>query len=93
MALSSLGVILFSLSGIVIGIFLFLKPALSIELQRRFYTKINWRLKPISLTKEIINTKVMGLFLVLVSISGIGYLLFLFLAYSSNAYDYISLPF
>jgi len=58
--------ILFSFSAIVIGFVLFLNPAFAIEMQRRFYEKINWRIEPISMQKEIRNTKIMGLFLITV---------------------------
>jgi len=54
-----------SLSNIIIGLFLFFRPALAIELQKKFYAKINWRIEPISLKKEIRNTKIMGLFLII----------------------------
>ncbi|MDD5668543.1 MAG: hypothetical protein PHE58_00720 [Candidatus Omnitrophica bacterium] len=61
--------ILFSIVGIVIGLFIFCKPELAIEIQRKFYEKINWRMEPISMKKEIRNTKIMGVFLVVVSIA------------------------
>lgn len=60
--------ILFSFSAIVIGFVLFLNPAFAIEMQRRFYEKINWRIEPISMQKEIRNTKIMGLFLITVGL-------------------------
>jgi hypothetical protein len=56
--------ILFSFIAIVIGFVLFLNPAFTIEIQRRFYEKINWRIEPISMPKEIRNTRIMGLFLI-----------------------------
>ncbi len=45
------------------GLFLFLKPELAIDIQRRFYEKINWRIEPVSMEKELRNTKIMGLLL------------------------------
>ncbi len=48
----------------VSGLFLALKPRQAIELQKKFYTKINWNIEPISLGKEIRNTRLMGLFLI-----------------------------
>ncbi|MFA4992939.1 MAG: hypothetical protein WC571_03120 [Candidatus Omnitrophota bacterium] len=54
---------------------MFLKPAAVMEFQRRFYERINWRIEPISMPKEIRNTKFMGLFLVLVSSLIIIYIL------------------
>jgi len=47
-------------AGLLLASFLFLfcKPALAIELQRRFYAKINWRMEPISMPKEIVLSKI-----------------------------------
>jgi hypothetical protein len=61
--------ILFSIFGIVIGFFLAFNPQLAIELQRRFYAKINWRIEPISMSKEIRNTRLMGGFLIILTIA------------------------
>jgi hypothetical protein len=63
------------LLSIIVGSAMFLKPAAVIEFQRRFYERINWRIEPISMPKEIRNTKFMGLFLVLVSPLAIIYIL------------------
>ncbi len=60
--------ILLSMVSIIIGLFVFFKPELTIEIQKKFYEKINWRIEPISMQKEIRNTKIMGIFLVGVSI-------------------------
>lgn len=54
---------LFSLFGLAIGFFLVTRPALAIELQKKFYAGINWKIEPISMEKEIRNTRLMGLFL------------------------------
>jgi hypothetical protein len=54
-------------SSILIGFFLFLNPYLSIRIQQKFYERINWRIEPISMSKEIRNTKFMGLFLLFLS--------------------------
>jgi hypothetical protein len=59
---------LISVVSIIIGLFVFFKPILSIEIQKKFYEKINWRIEPISMQKEIRNTKIMGIFLVAVAI-------------------------
>ncbi|PIP20591.1 MAG: hypothetical protein COX40_03910 [Candidatus Omnitrophica bacterium CG23_combo_of_CG06-09_8_20_14_all_40_11] len=60
--------ILFSLIGLAVGAFMVIKPSLSIEIQRRFYCLINWKIEPISLSKEIRNTRAMGWFLIILSI-------------------------
>ncbi|MDD4955701.1 MAG: hypothetical protein PHP17_06665, partial [Candidatus Omnitrophica bacterium] len=51
------------ISGFLIGLFLAVKPFKAIELQKKFYAKINWNIEPISMEKEIRNTRIMGLFL------------------------------
>ena len=65
--------LLVSAVGIIIGQFVFFKPELTIEIQRKFYEKINWRIEPISMQKEIRNTKIMGAFLVVVAIATMIY--------------------
>jgi hypothetical protein len=60
--------ILLSLLGISIGFLLVFKPQLAIEIQQRFYAKINWKIEPISMEKEIRNTRIMGGFLIAVLI-------------------------
>lgn len=61
--------ILFSLIGLGIGIFIVFQPALAIETQRRFYEKINWKIEPISMQKEIRNTRIMGIILIVFSVA------------------------
>jgi hypothetical protein len=72
----SIVLILFSAVGIIIGLFIFFKPILAIEIQKKFYATINWRMEPISMPKEIRNTKIMGVFLAIVSIGTIIYTAF-----------------
>ena len=91
--LYSLGLMLFSLSGVVIGIFLFLRPVLAIDLQTKFYEKINWRIKPVSLKREIVNTKIMGLVTCVISFTGLLYYMFFCLDCISRIYKYNSLPY
>jgi len=62
-------------SGVFIGFFLFLRPASAIRIQKKFYEGINWKIEPISISKELRNTKLMGLFLLFMSFSVIGYIL------------------
>lgn len=64
--------------GIASGLFIFFRPALIIELQIKFYERINWRMEPISMPKELKNTKAMGLCLVLASLLGIAYIKFIY---------------
>ena len=65
-ALSLTALIVASIS-LGLGLFLSLRPRLAITLQQRFYRLINWDMKPISLEKEIRNTQIMGLFLIIVT--------------------------
>ena len=65
--------VLISVVSIIIGLFVFFKPDMTIEIQRRFYEKINWRIEPISMQKEIRNTKIMGILLIAVAIVTIMY--------------------
>ena len=57
-----------------IGLFLIVKPSLAIEIQRRVYEKINWRIEPISMSKEIRNTKIMGIFVIIAILLAIIYM-------------------
>ncbi len=67
--------ILLSLIGIVVGLRIFFNPSRAIEIQRKFYEKINWRIEPVSMSKEILNTKIMGLFLFAVSVITLVFIL------------------
>lgn len=68
--------IILSLAGIITGIFLSFNPILAIELQRRFYAMINWQIEPISVGKEIRNTRIMGVILIIASIAAFIYAIF-----------------
>jgi len=59
--------ILISIVSLLLGLFMFFKPASAIEFQRRFYLKINWKMEPVSMPLEIRNTRFMGLFLIVFS--------------------------
>ncbi|MFA5177264.1 MAG: hypothetical protein WC440_03830 [Candidatus Omnitrophota bacterium] len=52
----------FSLAALLFGIFLIRKPQLAIAIQKKFYEKINWRIEPISMDKEIRSTRLLGIF-------------------------------
>jgi len=65
--------ILISVIGIIVGLFVFFRPELTIEIQKKFYERINWRIEPISMQKEIRNTKIMGISLVVVAVVMIIY--------------------
>ena len=64
-----------SVLSIFLGIFLFLKSELAIKIQIKFYEKINWRMEPISMVKEVKNTKFMGLLLLVIALIAIAIIL------------------
>jgi len=57
-----------SLIGLIAGVFLLFKPYSAIKIQIKFYEKINWRIEPISMKREIRNTKIMGIAIILISL-------------------------
>lgn len=59
------------------GLFIYCKPLKAFEIQKRFYELINWRIEPISVQKEIRNTRLMGVFLVLFVIGALLYVFFI----------------
>ena len=63
--------VLTSLAVVAIGVFLLARPSAAIEIQRQFYEKINWRIQPISMAKEIGNTRLMGVFLIAAAVGTI----------------------
>lgn len=67
--------ILVSVLSAALGLSIFFHPDLAIEIQRRFYAKINWRIEPISLQKELRNTKIMGIFLFVFSVAALALVL------------------
>ena len=54
--------ILIAAASLAFGFFLTNAPLKAFEIQRRFYELINWRIEPISVKKEIRNTRWMGIF-------------------------------
>lgn len=58
------------------GFFLIAKPLLAIKLQQEFYKKINWLMEPVSLEKEIRNTRIMGLLLVGLTVLVVLFIIF-----------------
>ena len=49
-------------------------PERVIAFQQAFYLRINWRMEPVSMAKEIRNTRWMGLSLVLLGLAALGIL-------------------
>ena len=57
-----------------LGAFLLFFPRKGIEFQIAFYRRINWIMEPVSMEKEIRNTKVMGGGTLILGILGLLYL-------------------
>jgi hypothetical protein len=77
MSLALIGIIfyfIFCLLSAAMGIFLLRYPKSAIELQKKFYACINWRIEPINLEKEIRNTRLMGGILLVVFLSALAVL-------------------
>lgn len=52
-------------AGFIAGFLFVIAPEKLIEAQRRFYEKINWKIEPIDFAREIRNTRIMGLSILL----------------------------
>lgn len=66
---------IFSVTGLLVGLLFILKPSLAIAIQKKIYEKINWRMEPILMEKEIRNTRLMGTFLLVFILASL-YLIF-----------------
>jgi hypothetical protein len=66
-------VLLIALVSTAFGAFLIRSPLAAFEWQRRFYRLINWDIKPISVEKEVRNTKWMGWFLIIITVVTVIY--------------------
>jgi hypothetical protein len=58
-------IILIAAVSSCLGFFLIYAPAKAIDIQKKFYAMINWRIEPIDIPKEIRNTRIMGGFLII----------------------------
>lgn len=56
-----------------LGSFIYRNPLRMIEVQKKFYALINWRMEPISMEKEVRNTRWMGLFLIVFALGSLIY--------------------
>ncbi len=59
----------------IFGLCLVSKPREAIEIQIKFYRLINWNMEPVSMPKEIRNTRLMGISLIIFSLGTFLYLL------------------
>ncbi|MFH1641196.1 MAG: hypothetical protein ABIA66_04430 [Candidatus Omnitrophota bacterium] len=61
----------FVILGLSISLLLIIRPFLALEIQRKFYEKINWRIEPISVEKERRNTRIMGFILIVLLLAAL----------------------
>lgn len=59
--------------ALILGSFIYRNPLRMIEVQKKFYALINWRMEPISMEKEVRNTRWMGLFLIVFALGSLIY--------------------
>ena len=64
-----------SFLSFLLGVFIYRQPVRMIRLQQKFYEKINWRMEPVSMAKEIRNTRWMGGFLIISTLAAVVYYL------------------
>ena len=60
---------------IVFGALLAWKPKKTIDIQTALYRPFNWKLEPISMEKEIKNTRIMGLVVLILGTLSLIYIL------------------
>lgn len=51
------------------------KPRKVIDIQIALYRPFNWKIEPISMEKEIRNTRIMGMTVLILGILSLGYIL------------------
>ena len=68
--IKTLTAILALLNGLICS----LNPRLAIKIQQKFYERINWKIEPINLAKELRNTRIMGLISLALAIALIIYI-------------------
>ncbi len=64
-----------AITAIILGVFLILQPKRAIDIQMAFYRLINWKIEPISMEKEVKNTRIMGLFVAICGIISFIYII------------------
>ena len=63
--------------SMLVGSFLYLRPNSAIEMQKKFQEKINWRIGPLPIQREIRNVKTMGLVLIITTLLTVVYVVVL----------------
>ena len=65
-----------SVVGVVFGLLMFCSAPLIIDIQIKTAARSNWRMEPISMEKELKNTKISGINLIIVCVLAIMYVKF-----------------
>jgi len=60
---------------IIFGALVAWKPKKTIDIQIALYRLVNWKIEPISMEKEIKNTRIMGLIVLILGIFSLSYIL------------------
>lgn len=63
--------------AILFGALVAWKPKKTIDIQIALYRPLNWKIEPISMKKEIRNTRLMGLTVLILGIFSLIYILFI----------------
>ena len=61
--------VIISAFSLLFGMLLLKKPEEAIDLQQKIYEKINWKIEPVSRSKEIRNMRIMGTLLIIFTLS------------------------
>lgn len=67
--------LLFINVGLIFGIWVFFNTEPILKVQSKFYEKTNWLMVPISMLKEVRNTRIMAAILIIISIASAAYLI------------------
>jgi hypothetical protein len=67
--------LLFINIGLIFGLWVFFNTEPILKVQTKLYEKTNWLMVPISMLREIRNTRIMALILILISVVSAGYLI------------------
>jgi hypothetical protein len=68
--------IMVSILALINGFICITSPKLAIKIQQDFYARINWRIEPINLDKELKNTRLMGIISLALSLILIIYIIY-----------------
>ena len=68
-----LGVLAFL--SLLSGVFLLFRPDQAIAIQQKFYHFINWKIEPVSMAKEVRNTRIMGLIFIAIALATAAFLI------------------